>query len=356
MLHDFISAHRTEILDFCLQDLKNRYPGRDDEELISEIPCFVDEVIDALRADHSSQEINATDLGITTARQQGFIRKSQGFDLSRLVHDYGLVCDAVSQMAVKYSETVLPREFQVLNRCVDEGIARSIESFEETRSTEEKNRAEHLGFVIHEIRNAVGNASLAFELIRKGKAGFNGSTADVVQRALGRIANLVAESLAEARLIGAIAQREWQRLDDLFEQVIADNRPERPVQIEVKADEGLVIDVDQRLLSSAIDNLLRNAIKFTPDYETIILRGFSIREAVAIEVEDRCGGISETSTESLFKPFFQERNDRRGTGLGLAIARRAVEAHGGTLTARNLPGLGCVFTILIPQTTRILDK
>jgi hypothetical protein len=69
---------------------------------------------------------------------------------------------------------------------------------------------------------------------------------------------------------------------------------------------------------------------------------------VRIEVEDECGGVSD-SADDPFKAFAdRRRNDRTGLGLGLSIARKAVRMHGGDLHFRNLPGKGCVFVIELP--------
>src|SRR5262249_49625212 len=162
--------------------------------------------------------------------------------------------------------------------------------------------------------------------------GTDGRTADAVNRALVRIANLVAESLAEARLRGIAARPERMRLADLFGRLAADSLAQASIRIEVQVPDDLYMDVDERLLASALHNLLKNALKFSPADETIIFRAFVRDGAIAIEVEDRCGGLPEGGTEHLFEAFVQGSNDRRGTGLGLAIARRAVEAHGGHIT------------------------
>ena len=358
MLYGFISHHRAEILARCLKELKDQCPNRPDHELLEGMSSFVDGLVAAMARDAGVPEHETEDSADrdSLARQHGTIRRTQGFELTRIVHDYGLVCEAITELASEHRVTFNAREYQLLNRGVDDAIAMAVASFEETRSAEERGRAEHLGFVVHEIRNAVGNASVGFELIRRGKAGTEGRTADVVHRALARIANLVAESLAEARLIGGITQREWMPLGDFFTQLVAEYSAERGIRIQIEVPDDLHIDVDERLLASAVSNLLQNALKFTHDNETIILRAFTTDGAVAIEVEDRCGGLAIGDTEDLFPAFVQGIADRRGTGLGLAIARRAVEAHGGTLTARNLPGRGCVFAILMPQTTRILRE
>jgi hypothetical protein len=70
---------------------------------------------------------------------------------------------------------------------------------------------------------------------------------------------------------------------------------------------------------------------------------------VLIEVEDECGGLPEGKVESMFQSFEQLDQDRTGLGLGLSISRRAIEACGGTLTVRDVPGIGCVFTIDLPR-------
>jgi len=62
-----------------------------------------------------------------------------------------------------------------------------------------------------------------------------------------------------------------------------------------------------------------------------------------------CGGIPSGSTDKLFKPFSQGSHDKSGLGLGLFIARKSVEADGGILSARDVPGTGCVFTISLPR-------
>jgi hypothetical protein len=74
----------------------------------------------------------------------------------------------------------------------------------------------------------------------------------VVHRALARIANLVAESLAEARHIGTITQREWLRLRDFFNQLVAEYSAERGIRIQTEVPDDLCIDVDERLLASAV--------------------------------------------------------------------------------------------------------
>lgn len=115
--------------------------------------------------------------------------------------------------------------------------------------------------------------------------------------------------------------------------------------------EPVVLQADPRLLSSAVSNLVRNAIKFCRPSGTVAVRSWQHEGRILIEVEDECGGLPPGKSEELFSPFVQKGADRTGFGLGLAIARQAAESHDGTIKVRNLPGHGCVFVLDLPAAT-----
>jgi hypothetical protein len=110
-------------------------------------------------------------------------------------------------------------------------------------------------------------------------------------------------------------------------------------------DRHLALDADRDLLLSAVGNLLQNAFKFTRPNTEVTLNAYSTGDRILIDVKDNCGGLPPGDAEKMFEPFTQRNEDRSGVGLGLSIAKRGVEANGGTLTVRNLPGVGCVFTV-----------
>jgi signal transduction histidine kinase len=107
--------------------------------------------------------------------------------------------------------------------------------------------------------------------------------------------------------------------------------------------------VDPRLVSSALTNLVRNAVKFTHQGGTVEIRARVAEERVSIEVEDGCGGLPPGFVERAFAPFAQMGADRTGFGLGLAIAKQAADAHGGSIRVQNLPGKGCIFVLELPM-------
>ena len=78
------------------------------------------------------------------------------------------------------------------------------------------------------------------------------------------------------------------------------------------------------------------------------LNAYAVADRILIDVEDRCGGLPPDA-EKMFLPFTQVGADTSGLGLGLSISRHSVEANGGILSVRNVPGSGCVFTIDLPR-------
>lgn len=111
-----------------------------------------------------------------------------------------------------------------------------------------------------------------------------------------------------------------------------------------------MILADRQVLAAVIVNLLQNAFKFTRPGTAVTLRVDTGEDRVLIEVEDECGGLlSGNLTQDLFRPFEQQGENRTGLGLGLAFSRRGTEANDGRISARNLPGRGCVFTVDLPR-------
>jgi hypothetical protein len=114
-------------------------------------------------------------------------------------------------------------------------------------------------------------------------------------------------------------------------------------------DASLAINADREMLYSAVNNLLTNAFKFTRSATTVSLRAYASSDRILIEVADQCGGLPPGGAAQVFLPTQAEPDGQSGPQPGLAICRRGVEANGGTLIARDVPGVGCVFTIDLPR-------
>jgi signal transduction histidine kinase len=111
-------------------------------------------------------------------------------------------------------------------------------------------------------------------------------------------------------------------------------------------DATWTIDADPQLLASAVTNLLNNAFKYTRAGGSVTLRARNEDGRLLIEVEDQCGGIPDFEGDPLHRG--RETTEPDSGGLGLSIARDAVQAHGGDIYIRNMPGAGCAFVIEVP--------
>jgi len=272
-----------------------------------------------------------------------------GYTLTHVVHSYGAMCQSITELATEKDITIKPNEFRDLNRCLDIAIAGAVSGFESKRKTQED---EHFGSLAHELRNALGNANISLQLIKAGTVGFSGSTGRVLERSLQRIGTLINRSLTEVRLrVDPSVHFESSNLLQLVDQIAVTALVEARTKdqtLEIKIDPVLMIEADSQLFLSALSNLIQNALKFTRVGGRIQVRGIESGKTIVVEVEDECGGLSNTTVD-LFKPFEQQNENREGLGLGLTIARRAITLNHGTIDVQNLPNKGCIFRITLPK-------
>ncbi len=94
---------------------------------------------------------------------------------------------------------------------------------------------------------------------------------------------------------------------------------------------------------------MQNAFKFTHRHTEVTLSAYAAADRILLDIEDNCGGLTPGQAEKMFLPFAQGSEDKSGLGLGLSISQRSVEANEGTLSVRDKPGVGCVFSIDLPR-------
>jgi signal transduction histidine kinase len=353
MLHEFITTHREAIITRTREKMTNRpWPLVSTSELENGVPLFLTQLSDTLRSGSSETALPPTDIGDAGTRH-GRELMALGFNVSQVVHDYGDICQAVTEIALEQNVAVTVDEFHTLNRCLDDATAQAVTEHARLTavrsSADETVRAGQLG---HELRNLVHTALLAFQTLKQGHVAINGSTGMVLGRTLMGLRDAIDSGLSDVRLSAGIQQREPVRVGLFIDEiaVVANLHAEyRDVRLRVApVDDALSVNGDPQLLSSAVMNLLNNAFKFTRRRGRVELRAYQRDEHLLIEVEDQCGGFAEARADP-FVAFGDRRGqDRSGLGLGLSIARKAVFAHGGDISVRNMPDVGCVFTIDIP--------
>jgi hypothetical protein len=195
---------------------------------------------------------------------------------------------------------------------------------------------------------------MAFTALESGKLSIAGSTGALLKRSLVTLSALVTRSLVEVRAAAGEPQRHELFALSAF---VAEARDAASLDASFRGCDFAVMPVDSMIalkgdrdrLLSALTNLLQNAFKFTHRRTEVMLNAYVVGDHVFIDVKDHCGGLPQGAIDTMFTPFTQRSADKSGLGLGLSIARRNVEADGGTLTAQDRPGVGCVFTMCLPR-------
>ena len=367
MLHEFLAANHDELVKRCKAKVAKRpAPEPTATELEFGIPLFIDQLVTILRAEEAAGLQAApvevpSDIG-TNAGKHGTELLLKGFTVDQVVHDYGDLCQALTELAHEQKAPITVDEFHTFNRCLDNAIADAVTEFGRVRDrniSDESARTmnERLGSLAHEQRNLLNTAMLALHAVKCGSMGMAGATGAVLDRSLHGLQDLTNRSLADVRLTAGLQlHREPIPMDEFLEEVrmtAAMEATDRELGFTMKIEKGLAVDADRQMLSSAIANLLQNAFKFTHPHGHVSLTAHAVAERVVIDIEDECGGlVTGKTTEEIFRPFEQQNGDRTGLGLGLSVSRRGVEANGGKLTVHDIPGKGCVFTIDLPAGAR----
>ncbi len=378
MLHEFLSANRADLIDRCRDKVAQRSPGAPERELQHGITPFLEQLIRTLRVEQTtkpmrSRKISGPAGGQTalseiaeTASQHGRELLQHGYSVEEVVHDYGDLCQSITDLAFEQDAPISTDEFRTFNRCLDNAIAVAVTEFGYLRDSnlaEKQTTAlnERLGFFAHELRNQLATATLALSIIKMGNVGLSGATGTVLDRSLVSLRILIDRSLAEVRMsAGLPVDLRVFSLKDFIAEIKVSASLEADVKhcvlIVADVNPRLAITGDRDLLLSAVGNLLQNAFKFTHPHSEVTLNAYASADRILIDVEDNCGGLPPGEADHLFRPFVQGDKDTSGLGLGLSIARRSVEANGGVLCVRDVPGTGCVFTIDLPRHLQPVDS
>ncbi len=372
VLYEFLTANRGELIERCrVKNDERRPPQETAVQLAHGVPTFLDQLIKTLQVEQTAERVQSVKVsGISgggsgsseigaSATLHGRELSQQGFTFEQVVHEYGDLCQAISDLALERDASISVEEFRTLNRCLDNGIADAVSEFGAQRVALVQVAAagalnERLGFLAHELRNHVHTATLAMMAMKAGHVGLTGATSGVLDRSLSGMRALIDRTLADVRSEAGLAPRaRLISLADFFCRS-QDHRsaggPIARMQFHGRASRpALAINVDREMLFSAVRNLLQNAFKFTRLGTDVALTSHVSADRIRIDVSDHCGGLPDATPEDLFVTFKQSAKDRTGLGLGLAISRRAVETNHGTLAVRDIPGTGCVFSIDLPR-------
>ena len=358
MLHEFLTANRAELIERCTLKVAQRpMPPPTDAELEHGIPLFLDQLVKTLRMERMAEPqrslavsgpagggaFEASEIG-TTAARHGLELLQRGFTVDQVVHDYGDLCQAITDLAFERALPLEIDEFRTLNRCLDNAIAHAVTEFsgEHDRLASERDaRAldERLAFVAQKLRKLVQTATVAVRALKAGNVGLTGATGTVLDRSLIGLRHLIDHSLADVRMMAGLPpRRELISLPEFISEVYSAASLEARAsgcQLVLRAaGVGLAVEGDREMLAAALGSLLHHAFKFAKRGTDISLAASSREDRVLIEVED---GSADLAAGAVTDP------------AGLAICRRSVEANDGRLRVRELRGTGRVFAIDLPR-------
>ena len=373
MMNEFLANNRDNLIAWCIEKVAQR-PKRaaTTEQLKNGIPMFIDQLTRTLKAEQRNEDAtslqisgpaggdasNLSEMGLTAAAH-GKALLHLGYSVDQVVHDYGDLCQAITDLAFERDAPFSIDEYRTLNRCLDNVMADAVSEFSAQRDAalmvqQSLQENEQFGFLMHELRNALGTASLAVRAMEMGNLTLAGATGAVLKRSLASMARLISNALAEVAVKSAVP---GQTQPISLAAFIADAKSDADLDATTRGcrftvahvDPSLGIEVNRDLMLAALMNLLHNAFKFTHRHTEVTLEAYAVGERILIDVKDHCGGLPPGNAEKMFTPFSQRSGDRTGMGLGLSIARKSVEADGGTLSVRDVPGAGCIFTIDLPR-------
>ncbi|QBE67057.1 HAMP domain-containing histidine kinase [Pseudoduganella lutea] len=372
-MYDFLSNNADDLVKRCVDKVAKR-PNRHASELQlrNGIPMFLSQLVRTLKAEEQSgsaagmvisgasggEDKDVSEMGVSAAAH-GSALLALGYSVDQVVHDYGDLCQAITDMAVERDAPFSVNEFRTLNRCLDNAIASAVTEFNLQRDVSLAERQlvdtnQRLGFLMHELRNSLSVATMAVAAMESGQLSVTGATGAVLKRSHTAMARLITLSLDDVRANGVVGGQK-----DIFSLAVFIHDARESAQLDANArgcpllvppvDETLGVQGNRELLLAALANLLHNALKFTQAGTTVTLTAKEAGDRILIVVRDHCGGLPAGDAEKIFSPFCQSGDDRSGLGLGLSIARQSITQDGGLLTVENFPRTGCAFTMNLPR-------
>ncbi len=334
--------------------------GLDTPTLNDQVPALLDELSEALRNVEDQSISQALLEGSSPAH--GMERYQTGFDIVEVVAEYSILRGCIHDLAESHGIAIEGKAFHILNRVFDGAIGLAVQTFATQQALElQRRRDEYLAFVTHDLRTPLNAIALAARVLDSSATSGTIPVSPMLkalQRNVQQLTTLVDRILKENANVrtesGVKLERRWFDLWPLVEALIHDLHPvagTSSTQLLNRVPEDLRAYADASLLRRIFQNLIANAITFTPRGEVEI--GARERNGGGVEcwVRDNGAGIPADRLESVFEKHETTTPDDAGTGLGLAIVKTFVEAHGGTVSVESTEGVGSTFRFTLPTGT-----
>lgn len=210
--------------------------------------------------------------------------------------------------------------------------------------------------VSHELRSPLARLNIALELLRRKTPAEASSIIDRIERESARLDEMIGELLTLSRLeAGAEVEKGELDLSELVRGIADDvgfEADKKGARVDLGRVDDVSIDANRELLLRTIENVMRNAVRFTEPGTAVEVELAQRNGSVTLTVRDHGPGVPEASLEAIFQPFYRVEDHRArkegGAGIGLAIAERAARLHGGSIRAKNESGGGLRVELTLP--------
>jgi two-component system phosphate regulon sensor histidine kinase PhoR len=325
------------------------------------LPSLLTELATALRT--RSDETIAEALLDGSPPAHGLQRVKDAFDIEEVVAEYNILRGCIHDLAEQNGLSLQGRSFHVLNRVLDRAIGSAVQSFATQKALEvRQRREEYLAFVAHDLRTPLNAISLSARVLELLLAPGRSEPPQATQmwKALRRnvrhietlVSKIVEENTCLQTEAGVALQRREFDLWPLVEGVMHDLHPvaeKNSTRLTNNVPEDFVAYADASLIKRVLQNLIANAINYTPRGE-VVIGAHETAEKGEIEcfVRDDGAGISAERCRSVFDKDETDPEKEGGLGLGLAIVKTFVEAHHGRVAVESELGVGSTFRFTLP--------
>jgi signal transduction histidine kinase len=332
----------------------------DSPTLNDHIPSLLDEL--AVELERKSDQTIPEALNEVSSVGHGLQRVHDAFDIEEVVAEYNILRGCIHDLADESGLKLQGKPFRIMNRVLDHAIGLALATYATQRALDvQRRREEYLAFVAHDLRTPLSAIALAGRVLELTlPAQVAGSETSQILTALRRsvkqlegLVNKVLEENANLQTeIGVKLERREFDLWPLVEALIHDLHPVAGTASTTLTNQvtgELVVYADAGLLRRVFQNLIANAIRYTPRGEILVgARERCADRIVECWVTDNGSGISADLLEKVFEKGETDALSADGMGLGLAIVRTFTEAHGGKVTVESQVGLGSSFRFSLP--------
>ena len=324
------------------------------------VPDLIIEMAAALQT--GSEETIPEALSDGSPPAHGKQRVTDGYDIEEMVAEYNILRGCIHDLAEADGLTLQGKPFHILNRVLDGAIGQAVQTFAAQSALEVRQRRdEHLAFVAHDLRTPLNAISLATSVLERTLPSQSTGTESAqmfktLRRNVQHLDKLVGKVIEEnTKLLsdsGIKLERREFDLWPLVEYLVHDLEPvAHPAHTRLinKVPDDMEIYADAGLLRRVLQNLIANAIRYTPGGEVVIgARESGAEGAVECWVSDNGAGIPQERLEKVFDKAETDPGKEDGSGLGLAIVKTFVEAHEGKVSVESREGQGSTFRFTLP--------